>query len=266
MNNVVEFPQQEESEPKTAEQPAASTHAYAELAVTTNFSFLRGASHPKEFILQAAALGLTGIGIADRNSVAGVVRAYYELEQWNEHARSTGQPTLKLVVGARLVFADGTPDILAYPQNRKAWGRLTRLLTVGKSRGEKAECILFLEDLLEHIAGLNLIVMPPVRLSKQRAQHDALSTPLPPRSGGEGSPAVAKAMAGLRACPPKRSEGGSEVGKAKPERRAAAEKKQFRRPSRGEGRRDSFDDRDKARAAAPRTPSRKPGRNRPKGR
>jgi 23S rRNA pseudouridine2605 synthase len=58
----------------------------------------------------------------------------------------------------------------------------------------------------------------------------------------------------------------SEVGKARPERRAAAEKKQFRRPSRGEGRRDSFDDRDKARAAAPRTPSRKPGRNRPKGR
>ena len=70
-------------------------------------------------------------------------------------------PELKLVVGARLVFADGTPDILAYPQNRTAWGRLTRLLTVGKSRGEKAECILFLDDLLEHIAGLNLIVMPP---------------------------------------------------------------------------------------------------------
>jgi 23S rRNA pseudouridine2605 synthase len=95
------------------------------------------------------------------------------------------------------------------------------------------------------------------------------SAPLPPRakhSGGERSPAVAKAMAGLHARPPKRSEGGSEVGKAKPERRAAAEKKQFRRPSRGEGRRDSFDDRDKARAAAPRTPSRKPGRNRPKGR
>ena len=73
---------------------------------------------------------------------------------------------LKLVVGARLVFADGTPDILAYPQNRKAWGRLTRLLTVGKSRGEKAECILYLDDLLEHIAGLNLIVMPPAPDSK----------------------------------------------------------------------------------------------------
>ena len=102
--------------------------------------------------------------------------------------RHRHQPPLKLIVGARLVFADGTPDILAYPQNRKAWGHLTRLLTVGKSRGEKAECILYFEDLLEHIAGLNLIVMPPERLSKQRhVQRDALSTPLPPRSGGEGS-------------------------------------------------------------------------------
>ena len=98
----------------------------------------------------------------------------------------------------------------------------------------------------------------------------ARSAPLTPqakRSAGEGSPAVAKAMAGLRARPPKHSEGGS-GGKAKPERRVAAEKKQFRRPSRGEGRRDSFDDRDKTptRAATRRTPSRKPGRNRPKGR
>ena len=76
---------------------------------------------------------------------------------------------LKLAVGARLVFADGTPDILAYPQNRAAWGRLTRLLTVGKSRGEKAECILFLDDLLEHIAGLNLIVMPPARIKRRCA-------------------------------------------------------------------------------------------------
>ena len=143
------------------------SHAYAELAVTTNFSFLRGASHPEDLVRQAAALGLAGIGIADRNSVAGVVRAYSAAEQLNAKIKElndeskTDHPELKLVVGARLVFADGTPDILAYPQNRTAWGRLTRLLTVGKSRGEKAECILFIDDLLEHIAGLNLIVMPP---------------------------------------------------------------------------------------------------------
>ena len=147
------------------EQPAAP--AYAELAVTTHFSFLRGASHPKELVPQAAALGLAGIGIADRNSVAGVVRAYHELNRNRTRDDETNRldpPMLKLIVGARLVFADGTPDILAYPQHRKAWGRLTRLLTVGKSRGEKAECILYFDDLLEQIAGLNLIVMPPERI------------------------------------------------------------------------------------------------------
>src|SRR4051795_5195253 len=88
MSNVARLPDKE----KKAERTFVSTSpdpscAYAELAVTTNFSFLRGASHPKEFILQAATLGLTGIGIADRNSVAGVVRAYSALEEWNEHVK-----------------------------------------------------------------------------------------------------------------------------------------------------------------------------------
>jgi error-prone DNA polymerase len=175
MSNVIQLPRNAERDERFAHivVPASTSKPplspYAELAVTTNFSFLRGASHPKEFILQALALGLTGIGIADRNSVAGVVRAYSALEEWNEHIADEKEkgnelPTVKLAVGARLCFADGTPDILAYPQNRTAWGRLTRLLTVGKSRGEKAECILFFDDLLEHIAGLNLIVMPPARI------------------------------------------------------------------------------------------------------
>ena len=95
-----------------------------------------------------------GIGIADRNSVAGVVRAH-------AMAKVIG---FKIAVGARLVFSDGTPDILAYPQDRAAWGRLTRLLTVGKDRAEKGECILGLPDLLEEAEGLNLIVMPPDRI------------------------------------------------------------------------------------------------------
>jgi len=177
MSNVVELTKRKENDNNVdGEQLAelALAPAYAELAVTTNFSFLRGASHPNEFILQAVALGLTGIGIADRNSVAGVVRAYSALEQWSEHVRNEKEtkgidlPTIKLIVGARLVFADDTPDILAYPQNRAAWGRLTRLLTVGKSRGEKSECILFFDDLLEHIAGLNLIVMPPNRINANK--------------------------------------------------------------------------------------------------
>jgi error-prone DNA polymerase len=183
MSNVVPFRKQEGGESRSVEQlilPPASSHAYVELAVTTNFSFLRGASHSRELVRQAVALGLTGIGIADRNSVAGVVRAYAEAEQLNARIRElneehkTDHPELRLAVGARLVFADDTPDILAYPQNRTAWGRLTRLLTVGKSRGEKAECILFFDDLIEHIAGLNLIVIPPNQI-KSDALCDCLA-------------------------------------------------------------------------------------------
>ena len=133
--------------------------AYAELAVTTNFSFLRGASKAEELVLRAKELGLVGLGIADRNSVAGVVRAH-------AMAKVIG---FKVAVGARLVFSDGTPDILAYPEDRAAWGRLTRLLTVGKDRAEKGDCILGLPDLLEEAEGLNLIVMPP-----ERTNSDAL--------------------------------------------------------------------------------------------
>jgi error-prone DNA polymerase len=140
------------SAPKEEEQ-ARRAPRYAELAVTTNFSFLRGASHPQEFIEEAARFGYAAIGIADRNSLAGVVRAYGE---WKE--MESARP--KLLIGARLVFRDGTPDILAYPKNRKAYGRLSRLLSIGKLRAEKGECLLDLDDLLEHRRGLQLIVMP----------------------------------------------------------------------------------------------------------
>src|SRR5215218_8137862 len=198
MSNVVEFPGTE-TDART-ELPAP---AYAELAVSTNFSFLRGTSHAQELVRQAVLLGLAGIGIADRNSVAGVVRAYSAVEELNEEIRKRNAecngsvPELKLIVGARLCFADGTPDILTYPQNRSAWGRLTRLLTVGKSRGEKAECVLFIDDLIEHIAGLNLIVMPPAQLSRRRSDRgDTLSPPLLPRSGGEGSGVGGRAAMG----------------------------------------------------------------------
>ncbi|HLQ94445.1 MAG TPA: PHP domain-containing protein, partial [Xanthobacteraceae bacterium] len=150
--------------PTVPERPHSEppkTPAYAELAVTTNFSFLRSGSHPEEFVARARELGLAGLGIADRNSVAGVVRAYCAAKP-EEGEKPHG---MKLVVGARLVFADGTPDILSFPQDRAAWGRLTRLLTVGKSRAEKADCVLFCDDLLEHGEGLNLIVMPPRRIN-----------------------------------------------------------------------------------------------------
>src|SRR5215472_16458130 len=133
---------------------------YAELAVTTNFSFLRGASHPEELVSSAKRLGLAGIGIADRNCVAGVVRAHMA-------AQAAG---LHLAVGARLVFADGTPDMLAFPRDRSAWGRLTRLLSCGKRRAKKGDCILYVADLEEFIAGLNLIVMPLPRIDAAAMQ------------------------------------------------------------------------------------------------
>src|ERR1043166_7338911 len=124
--------------------------AYVEFAVTSNFSFLRGASHPEELMVQADHLGLGGLGLADRNSVAGVVRAHL-VKRENEFK-------LRYHPGSRLVFADGTPDTLAYPRDRPAWGRLTRLLTVGNRRAKKGDCTLYLDDLLAHVDGLELIV------------------------------------------------------------------------------------------------------------
>ena len=144
-----------DSSPETEERVAA----YAELAVTTNFSFLRGGSHPEELVDRAIELGIAGLGIADRNTVAGVVRAHTAAQE--EDTDGKRKSRLRIAPGARLVFSDGTPDILAYPQDREAWGRLTRLLTVGKSRAEKGECILFIDDLIEYSEGLNLIVIPP---------------------------------------------------------------------------------------------------------
>jgi error-prone DNA polymerase len=133
---------------------------YAEIGVTTNFSFLRGASHPQEYVQRASKYGMYAIGIADRNTLAGVVRAYSE---FGNRERVRYQP--KLLVGARLVFIDGTPDILAYPRDRDAYGRLCRLLTKGKRLAEKGECHLRFDDLEEFSEGLLLVLMPPYRLA-----------------------------------------------------------------------------------------------------
>jgi error-prone DNA polymerase len=129
---------------------------FAELATTTNFSFLRGASHPEELVARAAELGLCGIGVADRNTLAGVVRAHVYAR---ENRSAIG--SLRVVAGARLSFVDGAPDVLAYPQDRAAYGRLCRLLTQGNLRAPKGECRLHFEDLLEHGEGLQIVAMPP---------------------------------------------------------------------------------------------------------
>src|SRR5688500_5021368 len=124
---------------------AAAAHGYAELDVTTIFSFLRGASHPDETVFTSALLGHRAMAVTDVNTVAGVVRAY-------EAARRV--EGFRLIVGARLVFADGTPDLLVWAPDRAAYGRLCRILTTGRRRASKGECHLSLDDFLEHHAGL----------------------------------------------------------------------------------------------------------------
>ena len=126
------------------------TAPYAELQVTTNFTFLRGASHPGELVRAAAALGLHAIAVTDRNTLAGVVRAHAA-------ARETG---IRLVVGARLDFADA-PGMLCLPRDRIAYGRLSQLLTIGRRRAPKGECEIGLADLLDRATGQILIVLPP---------------------------------------------------------------------------------------------------------
>ncbi len=115
---------------------------YAELQVTTNFSFLRGASHGEELVAQAKALGLEAIAIADRNTLAGVVRAHVA-------AKEAG---LRLVIGARLDLEDA-PSLLCFPTDRKAYGRLSRLISLGQGRAEKGKCSLFLADVTAHAKG-----------------------------------------------------------------------------------------------------------------
>jgi error-prone DNA polymerase len=131
---------------------------FAELAAMTNFSFLRGASHPEEMVARAAELGFAGLGIADRNTLAGVVRAHVYAR---ENAGRIGG--MRVVTGARLAFIDGAPDVLAYPKDRAAYGRLCRLLTTGNLRAPKGECHLRIDDLIEHDEGLQVVAMPLIR-------------------------------------------------------------------------------------------------------
>ena len=128
--------------------------SFAEFGTISNFSFLRGASHPEELVAMAHALGYAGLGVADRNSVAGVVRAWSYAKE-----RLPADTPFRVVVGCRLVFADGTPDMLAYPKNRDAYGRLTRLLTTGNLRAGKGLCVLGADDLLSFARGQQLIVL-----------------------------------------------------------------------------------------------------------
>ncbi len=124
--------------------------SYAELSAFTNFCFLRGASHPDEIVGQAAAFGMAAVAVTDVNSFAGVVRAHVA-------AKEAG---VRFIVGVRLSFTDAASDVLAYPQNRAAYGRLCRLLTRGKRRAEKGACLLTVEDAIELGVGSLFAVAP----------------------------------------------------------------------------------------------------------
>jgi error-prone DNA polymerase len=137
-------------------------HPYVELQITSNFSFLRGASHIEELCAQAAVFGYPVIGIADRNTLAGIVRAH-------QRAQEVG---LRLIIGCRLDLADGT-SVLVYPTDREAYARLTRLLTIGKSRAGKGACELHWSDLAAAGEGLIAVLCShPALADLQRLKAD----------------------------------------------------------------------------------------------
>ncbi|MDP4248034.1 MAG: error-prone DNA polymerase, partial [Bacteroidota bacterium] len=127
---------------------------YAELQVTSNFSFLRGASHPEELIACAAALGHTSMAVTDRNTLAGIVRA---------HAAAI-KHGIRFIPAARLDLLDG-PALLAYPTDKAAYGQLSTLLTLGNLRAEKGDCHLYKADVYQHAHGMKWIIVPPDRLN-----------------------------------------------------------------------------------------------------
>ena len=134
---------------------AGGSACFAELAVTSNFTFLTGASHPDEYARRAAELGYRGIALTDTNTLAGIVRAH-------SAAKEAGVP---FIAGCRLVLADPRHfTVLVYPTDVASYGRLCKLLTLGKRRAPKAHCHITLEDLLEHSYGLLAIAVPPRRI------------------------------------------------------------------------------------------------------
>jgi error-prone DNA polymerase len=135
-----------------------------ELQVTTNFSFLQGGSRPHELAAQAAALGYEAIGVTDRNTLAGIVRAFDGCEQVSQQIAP-----VRLIVGCRLDLTDA-PSLLCYPEDRAAYGRLCTLLTLGKRRTEKGKCLLHYADVLDHRLGQQLVALAPEEIDGRFAE------------------------------------------------------------------------------------------------
>lgn len=136
---------------------------YAELQVSSNFSFLRGASHPQELVTLAHAQGHEAVALTDRNTLSGMVLAHSALKKM-------GGASTRLIVGCRLDLRHGE-SLLCYPRHRQAYGRLTRLLTLGRRRAEKGECWLDLADVAEHASGQHFIVPFPQVLNESTRLH-----------------------------------------------------------------------------------------------
>ncbi len=128
---------------------------FVELSALSNFTFLTGAAHPEEMILRAAEMGMPALAVADVNSVAGIVRAHTRAR---ELARDGG-PKIRLIPAARIVLTDGF-QVTCLPRDRAAWGRLCRLLSLGRLRAEKGHCRLDLADLLDWGEGMEMLVLP----------------------------------------------------------------------------------------------------------
>ena len=154
---------------------------FAELNITSNFTFLTGASHPEEYMERAALLGLPGIAVADENSVAGIVRAHTAARNIARKAKARREAPLigpprpdhcpapvsadilnapRLIPAARMVMRDGF-TVTMLPRDRTAWGRLCRLISKGRLRAEKGRCDLGLGDLIEWGAGSEMLIHPP---------------------------------------------------------------------------------------------------------
>jgi len=155
---------------------------YAELQMTTNFSFLRGASHPEELVNRAAELGYSALAITDRNTLAGVVRAHVAAKACDTRpiAAKAGVPPsitanareLRLIPACRLELLDG-PALLAYPTDTQAYARLSGLLTTGNLRAEKGQCFLYKHDVYQAAKGIKFVVAPtPVLDAKNTVKAD----------------------------------------------------------------------------------------------
>jgi error-prone DNA polymerase len=140
---------------------------YTELQVTTNFSFLRGGSHPDDLVDQAVLLGYKQIAITDHNTLAGIVRAHVAAKK----------AAIRLIIGCRLELLDG-PPLLAYATNKDAYARLSGLLSKGNLRAEKGQCHLYKSDVFEYAQGLKFIAIAPLSLDNTFDFDDAFKAAL----------------------------------------------------------------------------------------